>query len=556
MIARTVRLMGAIAITSSLVLAGSGSTAVATEPPAAKHVLLLSVDGLHEADLAWYVKSYPHSALASLVSSGTSYTHAQTPAPSDSFPGLVAQVTGGNPKSTGIYYDVTYNRDLLPAGTTSCAGAPRGAAVNFDESLDKNPASIDAGQGLPGLPGSILHLTSNPTSLIDTTKLPVDPKTCKPVMPNQYLKVNTIFDVIKQAGLRTAWSDKHPAYQIIEGPSGVPVDDLYTPEINSDAPAGGDWTSINSSTQQYDGYKVQAVVNELAGLDHSGTTRVGVPAILGMNFQSVSTAQKLPASDGMQGGYTAGGTVPGPLVTDALNFVDSSVAKMLTAIHTQGLTRSTTIILSAKHGQSPTDQSTLTRIDDGVITDGLNAAWAAKHPGKAPLVAFSMNDDSMLLWLSDRSTAATSFAKDWLAAHSATGNTVSGTDNTVLGASRTLPSSGLSAIYAGRDAAAFYDVPVSETRHPDVVGVVQHGVVYTGGHKKIAEHGGMDPQDRDVPIVVSGAGVTPSFGGHTVTIPVETTQIAPTILRLLGLDPGSLKAVRLEGTRVLPDLAR
>jgi hypothetical protein len=33
---------------------------------------------------------------------------------------------------------------------------------------------------------------------------------------------------------------------------------------------------------------------------------------------------------------------------------------------------------------------------------------------------------------------------------------------------------------------------------------------------------------------------------------VETTQIAPTILKLLGLDPNALKAVRLEHTRALP----
>jgi hypothetical protein len=36
---------------------------------------------------------------------------------------------------------------------------------------------------------------------------------------------------------------------------------------------------------------------------------------------------------------------------------------------------------------------------------------------------------------------------------------------------------------------------------------------------------------------------------------VETTQIAPTILALLGLDPSDLQAVRAEHTRVLPELA-
>lgn len=33
---------------------------------------------------------------------------------------------------------------------------------------------------------------------------------------------------------------------------------------------------------------------------------------------------------------------------------------------------------------------------------------------------------------------------------------------------------------------------------------------------------------------------------------VETTQIAPTILRLLSLSPGELGAVRIEGTKSLP----
>jgi len=31
-------------------------------------------------------------------------------------------------------------------------------------------------------------------------------------------------------------SDKHPAYEILNGPSGTGVQDMFTPEINSDAP--------------------------------------------------------------------------------------------------------------------------------------------------------------------------------------------------------------------------------------------------------------------------------------------------------------------------------
>jgi hypothetical protein len=111
---------------------------------------------------------------------------------------------------------------------------------------------------------------------------------------------------------------------------------------------------------------------------------------------------------------------------------------------------------------------------------------------------------------------------------------------------------GLAEIYAGRAAARYFGVPTSDPRHPDVWGVVQVGVVYTGG-TKIAEHGGANPADRDVPIVVYAPGaVEPGMYNH----PVETTQIAPTILDLLGLDPGALQAVQIEGTRVLPGIDR
>ena len=228
-------------------------------------MLLLSVDGLHQQDLAWYVKAYPHSVLAGLDRHGLEYRRAETPFPSDSFPGMVGQVTGGDPRVTGIYYDDTWNHDVFPAGTTSCQGAPPGGEAAYTEADDINQNALDAGQGLTGLPGSILQMTSNPLQVINPAALPVNPKTCEAILPNQYLKVNTIFNVARQHGLRTAWSDKHPAYQALSGPSGTGVQDYFTPEINSQAlgyPAGEDWTSDNAATMQYDSVKVQAILNE------------------------------------------------------------------------------------------------------------------------------------------------------------------------------------------------------------------------------------------------------------------------------------------------------
>ena len=92
--------------------------------------------------------------------------------------------------------------------------------------------------------------------------------------------------------------------------------------------AGDDWTTDNALTRLYDSTKVDAVLNEIAGKDHSGVRSVGTPAIFGMNFQSVSTAQKLPTSDGLRGGYNPDGT-PGPLLSQAQRFaiVTSPVAR-------------------------------------------------------------------------------------------------------------------------------------------------------------------------------------------------------------------------------------
>jgi hypothetical protein len=463
---------------------------------------------------------------------------------------MTAQVTGGNPRTTGVYYDVEYNHALLPPGTTSCHGQPTGAPVVYDSPDDLDVTRLDAGQGLSGLPGSILNMTSTPQDLLNPATFPVDPATCKPISPNQYLKVNTVFNVAHAAGLVTAWSDKHPVYTSFNGPAGNGITDSFDPEIDSNAlmpngtpyPGGIAWTGDNAATMQYDSYKVQAVLNWIDGYNHSRTRRISVPAIFGMNFQTVSTAEKLPTSDGLIGGDLPGTHTPGPLLQRALQYIDDQVQAMDNEIRAQGLAGSTAIILSAKHGQSPQDPNQLTRIDDGPIISGVNAAWAASHPGAAPLVAAGTDDDAIMWWLSDRSQAAARFVTHYLWTHSATGNTASG-------GSRSLAHSGLAKIYAGDASARYFGVSPSDPRHPDVWGVVQVGVVYTGGKGKIAEHGGANPADRNVPIVVYAPGtVRPGVSDRWV----ETTQIAPTMLRLLGLDPSMLQAVQIEHTQVLP----
>src|SRR5579872_5990560 len=434
---------------------------------AVSHVLLISVDGLHQSDLQWYVSQHPNSELAKLMAHGLEYSNAHTAVPSDSDPGGTAIMTGGDPRTTGVYYDVEYSHAVFPPGTTSCTGPAPGGNVIYDSPDDRLnavpdllhnnsgntfPSFDEGGSIFPGgvdtNPGAIMNLTPHPQSGLNPATFPVSEKTCQPIAPWDYLKVNSIFQVIHDAGMRTAWSDKHAIYSSFNGAgsNGMSIDDFFAPEIDSQAvepngvpyPVDGAWTDDNAATKQYDSYKVQAVINWINGRGHSGTgPKVGTPAIYGMNFQTVSTAEKLKSSPATligpnaQGKYTEGPSlpggyvtvhgqqVPGPLLRSALSYVNGALQRMAAAIAADGQAGSTAIILTAKHGQSPLNNSQLQRIGDGPIIAGVNAAWAATHPGKPALVVQQADDDGLLWWLSDRSQAAADFVKNYLWTHAA-----------------------------------------------------------------------------------------------------------------------------------------
>ncbi len=559
--------------------------------PRIKHVLLISVDGLHQSDLDWFVAHHPSSELARLVRGGAEFSNAQTSVPSDSDPGGTALMTGGDPRATGAYYDVAYSHAVFPPGTTDCSGpVPGGNAIydSPDDILNAVPDLLNNGSGttFPSFdedgsiysggvdtnPAAIMNLTPHPQSGLNPATFPVDPTSCQPIMPWDYLQVNTIFQVIHGAGMRTAWSDKHAVYTSFNGPGsgGNSIDDFFGPEIDSQAvepngapyPEDDDWAHIDAATKQYDGYKAQAVINELDGYDHSGQNKVGVPAILGMNFQAVSVAEKVDSlgtitknADGTYtvgptelAGYLPGTTTPGPLLAGALDYVNAQLQRMVDTIHRDGLQPSTAIIVTAKHGQSPQDPLLLKRIKDGPIIDAINGAWTTQTGDPNNLIVAGTDDDLWQSYLSVKTQAAADFVKNYLWNHPATA--VLYNNDSVDRGTEQVAHSGLAQIYAGQDAADFFGVPYSNPRYPDVFGRVQVGVVYTGG-SKIAEHGGDNPGDRDVPILIYAPGtVKPASNGQWT----ETTQVAPTVLQLLGLDPSSLQAVQQEGTQVLPGI--
>lgn len=59
-----------------------------------KHVAVISVDGMHSSDIAKYLAIRPDAFIGTMLQTGYEYTNAYTSAPSDSFPGTVAQYTG------------------------------------------------------------------------------------------------------------------------------------------------------------------------------------------------------------------------------------------------------------------------------------------------------------------------------------------------------------------------------------------------------------------------------------------------------------------------------
>jgi hypothetical protein len=477
-------------------------------------------------------------------------------------PGARVATRVGQPATGG---DVIYDSpDDALANVPDFINPANGTFPSFDED-----GSIFA-NGLDTNPTAIMNLKFDPKTSLNPGTFPVDPKTCEPITPWDYLGDNTIFQVIHKAGLRTAWSDKHEIYASFNGPgsNGGSIDDLFSPEIDSQAvmpngvpyPQDDDWAHIDAATKQYDGYKVQAILNEIDGLDHSGKTHVGTPAIFGMNFQAVSVAEKIPStpttligpdangnfttSAPEAGGYqfVNGELVPGPVLSSALDYVDAQLGRMVSTIQKDGLAGSTTIIVTAKHGQSPLDPNQLRTVKDGPIISAINAAWAETHPTNTTLIVAGTDDDLWQSYLSDNSQAACDFVKSYLWNHTAAGFDIN--KNPV-----TVQHSGLARIWAGAEAAHFFGVSVDNGHYPDVFGEVQVGIVYSGP-TKIAEHGGMNTGDRHVLMVVSGPGIPVRVEFTSV----ETTQVAPTILSLLGLNPNALTAVQIEGTQVLPGL--
>ncbi|HEV2425144.1 MAG TPA: alkaline phosphatase family protein [Terriglobia bacterium] len=562
----------------------SPGTAKASGKPAltVSHVLLISIDGMHALDFINCAQGIrgvngdqPYCPnLAGLKATGFNYLYASTSMPSDSFPGLTALVSGGSPRSAGAFYDVAYDRSLDPpaentgngvAGNPSACtpyAAPLGTTTEFDEGIDIDQTKLNGGAPNAGL-------TEGGMASIEPKRLERDPaKGCAPVYPWNFVRTNTIFGVVHAAGGYTAWSDKHPSYSSVNGPgNGTNVDDYYSPEINSipvslpGVTANGvgcnplpDQTAVSSSNawtdsfqniKCYDTLKVNAILNEINGEKHNGSGPAPVPEVFGMNFQAVSVGEKLiekTLTPAVTGGYLDGQGTPSGALLSEIKFVDYSIGQMISTLKADGLYNSTLIIISAKHGQSPIDSARylgISTVPNDPITT--SPATIAANAGCLPLSESPLGsgigpteDDISLLWLNNSCTAAE--VAGMLESQSPSAGNIAG----------------IGEIFWGPGITQLYNQPGTgqgeDPRTPDLVITPDIGVTYSGSGKKQAEHGGFAHDDTNVMMLLANPGLTAT----TFTTPVQTMEVAPTILKVLGLNPNALQSVQQEGTGTLP----
>jgi hypothetical protein len=528
-----------------------------------KHVLLLSIDGMHAVDfyncthgIAGANSGDPYCPnMAALSRTGITYVGASSSKPSDSFPGIAALVTGGTPKSTGLYYDVAYDRSLdgpatmtgtgLAAGTCRPFEIPTGTTTDNDQGVDIDDTKLNG-----GAPSAAL--TEGGIASLDPNKLSRDPaKGCAPVYPWNFVRTNTIFGVVHAAGGYTAWIDKHPSYSMVGGPGGHGLNDYFAPEVNSmvvalpgvttpegvscatiaDPSSLSGWNNSFANIQCYDALRLKGLLNEIAGKTHGGAP-AEIPAVFGMNFQSVYTGQILNESGVGTGGYQNAAALPSAPLLSEIEYVDTSIGELVNALKHAGHYDDTLIIITAKHGMSPIDPNLFVANPSNTPATLLGTAIPASE---SPLTSGGIGateDDVSVLWLNKG--ASVTAAVELLESNAA--------------------KIGLGQIYYGPTLALNYNVgglePGQDPRSPDIIVTPNVGMTYIGPGSALGDHGGFAHDDTNVMLLVAN----PRFSPRIVSNATTTTQVAPTILRALDLDPQALDAVRTEGTAVLPEV--
>jgi hypothetical protein len=357
--------------------------------------------------------------------------------------------------------------------------------------------------------------------------------------------------VVHAAGGYTAWIDKHPSYATVAGPGGIGLNDYFSPEVSSavvplpgvitsqgascatvrDHAGASAWNSSFANIQCYDAIKVNALLNQIAGKTHNGAPAV-VPAVFGMNFQSVYVGESVIEPGVAKGGYENASAEPSTPLFQEIEYVDAAIGDIVSALKDAGIYESTLVIVTAKHGAGPIDPTRY--VADGASTPATLLGSGIPY-SESPLNSTGIGateDDVSVLWLKKG---------------------ISVTESVQL-LEKNATAIGLGEILYGPSLAVNYAVggwaPGQDPRAPDIIVTPNLGVTYSGSTTMIEDHGGFAHDDTNVVLLVANPGFTP----QTVSDAAATTQVAPTILTALGLDPTLLDAVNIEGTQALPEV--
>jgi len=359
----------------------------------------------------------------------------------------------------------------------------------YDESIDYNGTKLFSGGINPdNLPQAIRN------------------GKCQAIYPHERLRVNTIWEIIEASGKETAYTDKHPAYDLVRGPSGKGLTVGYFPEIAA-------VKNTVADTITYDQLHVDAFLDFIGGKspvnsEVQGKGLTGTPALFGGNFQAVSVAQKTS-------GYVNGSLAFTPKLVTALDFVDASLGKVVAGLKAKGVYEETLIIVASKHGQAPINPALFREINPDLVSSspGVNVSHAT-------------TDDVALIWLEDQKTLATAVAN-------------------LNEARSTLQIQDI--IYGDRLVDMGFGNPLADPAVPDIIIRPELGVIYTSSKAKIAEHGGLSDDDRHVACFISN----PCLKKTRVSGHITTRRVAPTVLKVLGLSPRALQGAVAEEVALL-----
>jgi hypothetical protein len=411
---------------------------------------------------------------------------------------------------------VTYTNAHTPvanpaAGLVSIAtgGTPISTGIVGNNGFDRLLSPPGSQCTVKGATLTLDKSLETPAGDFDRGKLPLDASNgCSPVTPHQLLHINTIFEVVHEKIGPTAWAEENAAtIDLLRGPSGKGLDDACVFSGNS--------------AKEADRHRVDAVLHWVDGRDCKGTKATPVPALFGMSFTDFSAAQ---ATRGK--GYRDGTGALSTALEESFTFVDQSIARVLRELKDKRLYDSTWIFVTAAYGQAPVDPRMFRAIP-------LARVAAVANTVKPGAVTHISGGDAAMVWLSDP-TLAPAIVKAYEARAAALGI------QDVLFGARLALTLNPPGILAGQD-----------PRMPDIVLQPKLGVLWTApGDKTVTGYGGSLDQDTHVALLVSGAQLT----GRRDPTWVPTTQIAPLLLRALGMEKFDLQSLHKEHTPALPGI--